>query len=60
FKDAIDKADRIYMTRVHTIIDGDVFFPVIDEKKWKKVSNKDCFADAKHKFDYSFQIWERR
>ena len=59
FKDAIKKADRIYMTRVHTIIDGDVFFPEIDEKKWKKISTRDCFADPKHKFDYSFEIWER-
>lgn len=60
FKDAIKKADRIYMTRVHTIIDGDVFFPEIDEKRWKKVSNRDCFADEKHKFDYSFERWEKR
>ena len=59
FKDTIKKADRIYMTRVHTIIDGDVFFPEIDEKKWKKISTRDCFADPKHKFDYSFEIWER-
>lgn len=60
FKDTINKADRLYMTRVHTIIDGDVFFPEIDEKKWKLLSKKDCFADAKHKFDYSFEIWERQ
>lgn len=59
FKDVINKADRIYMTRVHTLIDGDVFFPEIDVKKWKLVSNKDCFADEKHKYDYSFQLWEK-
>ena len=59
FKDAIKKADRIYMTRVHTIIDGDVFFPEIDEKKWKKLSSRDCHSDEKHKFDYSFEVWER-
>lgn len=59
FKDTIDKADRIYMTRVHTITDGDVFFPEIDKKKWKQVSNRDCFADEKHKYNYSFQLWEK-
>jgi dihydrofolate reductase len=59
FKDAIKKADRIYMTRIHTIIDGDAYFPEIEEKKWKLVSKRDCFADEKHKFDYSFQVWER-
>lgn len=60
FKETIKKADRIYMTRVHTIIDGDVFFPEIDEKKWKLVSKRDCFADAKHRFDYSFETWEKQ
>jgi dihydrofolate reductase len=60
FKDAIKKADRIYMTRVHTIVDGDAFFPEIDEKKWKLHSKRDCFSDAKHKFDYSFEVWDKR
>lgn len=60
FKEVINKADRIYMTRVHTIIDGDVFFPEIDKKKWKQVSNRDCFADDKHKYDYSFELWEKQ
>ncbi len=32
FKEVINKADCIYMTRVHTIIDGDVFFLEIDKK----------------------------
>ncbi|MCW3105653.1 MAG: dihydrofolate reductase [Segetibacter sp.] len=59
FKDTVKKADRIYMTRVHTIIDGDVFFPEIDEKKWKLVSKRDCVADAKHKFNYTFEVWEK-
>ncbi|GEO08602.1 dihydrofolate reductase [Segetibacter aerophilus] len=59
FKDAIKKADRIYMTRIHTILDGDAHFPEIEEKKWKLISKRDCFADEKHKFDYSFEVWER-
>jgi len=47
------------MTRVHTLIDGDVFFPEIDKKKWKLMSNRDCFADEKHKYNYSFELWEK-
>ena len=59
FKEVIGKADRIYMTRVHTVIEGDVFFPDIDPAKWKKVSHRDCFADDKHAFDFSFEVWEK-
>jgi dihydrofolate reductase len=60
FKEAIDKADRIYMTRVHATIDGDVFFPDIDEHKWKLVSKRDCYKDEKHKYDFSFETWEKK
>ena len=53
-------ADRIYMTRVHTVVEGDAFFPVIEEVQWKMVSNRDFQADEKHAYAYSFQVWERK
>lgn len=59
FADTFKKADKIYMTRVHTMIDGDVFFPAINEKEWKLLSAKTCKADEKHAFDYTFELWER-
>lgn len=59
FKEFMPSADKIYMTRVHTILDGDTFFPEIDEKEWKLKSNLDFEADEKHKYSYSFQLWER-
>ena len=59
YRQSIEQADRIYMTRVHATIDGDTFFPVIDESKWRLVSNEDFAADEKHLYAYSFQTWER-
>jgi dihydrofolate reductase len=60
FRDVMDKAQRIYMTRVHTEIEGDVFFPQIDEKKWKLFSKRDCVADEKHAYDFSIELWENK
>jgi dihydrofolate reductase len=60
FKSVMPSADKIYMTRVHTILDGDTFFPEIDDKEWTQRSNMDFEADEKHKYSYSFQLWERR
>lgn len=60
FKEAITTADRIYITRVHAVVEGDVFFPEIDADKWKLVSKRDCFADEKHAYDYTFETWERK
>ena len=59
FKMLFDKAKRIYLTRVDAEPEGDAFFPAIDTNEWKLMSKKDHEADAKHKYNYSFQVWER-
>lgn len=59
FNEVLPKADKVYLTRVHTHIEGDIFFPELD-KNWKLEWNEDHFKDEKHQYDYSFQRWERR
>lgn len=59
FNEVLPKADKVYLTRVHTNIEGDVFFPQLDQD-WKLAWNEDHFKDLKHAFDYSFQRWERK
>jgi dihydrofolate reductase len=60
YEQALPMADTIYLTRVHTILEGDTFFPALDESQWKLFSNDDFSADEKHVFDYSFQLWKRK
>ena len=59
YKQSMDIADVIYITRVHAQLEGDTFFPVIDESKWQLTSNQDFEADEKHAYSYSFQIWKK-
>ncbi len=60
YKEAINIADKIYLTRVHHVFnEADTFFPEIDKTKWKLISNQDYFKDNKHAYNYSFQLWER-
>jgi len=60
FEQSMNIVNRIYITRVHTIIDGDAFYPVIDEPYWERVSSDKHFADDKHAFDYTFEIWQKK
>jgi len=60
FSNYISKADRIYMTRVHTSIDGDIYFPAIDAKKWKVVQSRKMQQDDKHAFNFTFETWEKK
>ena len=59
YKQSIEIADKIYMTRVHAGFEADTFFPEIDERKWQLVANQDFGVDEKHKYAYSFQTWEK-
>ena len=61
FSAALPLADRLYITRVHaTIPDADAFFPDIDHTHWKMVWEEKHLADEQHKYDYTFQQFERR
>ncbi len=60
YKEAFSKASVIYLTRVHTTINGDTFFPLIHEDIWQMVSQEDFTKDEKHLYNYSFQKWERK
>jgi len=60
YKQTMPLVNRIYITRVHAILQGDTSFPVIDEKEWELLSQLDFKADEKHKYDYCFQVWQRR
>ena len=60
YKQTIVIADKIYITKVNTIIDGDVYFPEIDETVWELSFEKNVKADDKNAFDMNFQSWIRK
>lgn len=60
YKQAFEMANKIYLTRVHTNIDGDTFFPKVDETEWQLKSTHDFEANEKHQFAYSFQTWVKK
>jgi len=60
FKQTLDVANKIYYTKIYHSFDGDVFFPKLDESKWKLISQKEMRADEKNKFPFSFCVYERK
>lgn len=56
---AIDLADKIYLTRVHASPEGDTYFPAIDETRWKLASSQEVPKGEKDEYNYAFQIYER-
>ena len=60
FRQTMPLADRIYITRVHAVFEGDTFFPEIEEAEWTLISSNDFATDSKHAYPYSMQVWERK
>ena len=56
---ALPIAQTIYLTRVHTNIEGDTYFPELGTE-WVKASSEPQLADEKHAFDFDFEIWQRK
>lgn len=60
YRDFLPLADRIYLTRVQAEVEGDTYFPEIDEATWRLVSSEHHGADEKHRYAFDVMVFERR
>jgi len=60
YKQALDVADKIELTRVHHEFDADTFFPKIDPSVWKETANTFHKKDEKHDYEFSFLTYEKK
>lgn len=60
YAQALPLADRLYLTLVDIEVEGDAFFPPIDETDWKEVSNEARPADEKNPIPHRFRLLQRR
>ena len=56
---ALPLATRIYLTRVHAVVQGDVCFPLRDFSGWRESDSVAHSADARHAYAMSFVTLER-
>jgi len=59
YKQSIEVADKIELTRVDGNFSADTFFPEIDEKHWHIVDERRFEKDEKHEYNFCFQTFER-
>ena len=55
----LPRAERIYLTRVHAEVEGDVFFPELDPGQWTESQRVEHPRDEGHDFAYSFMTLSR-
>ena len=59
YKQFLPLANKLYLTVVHTEIDGDTYFPEIDESEWKLESSEFKEKDDKNEFSHTYKIYRR-
>lgn len=56
----LPKAGRLHITRVRAEIEGDAFFPSIDEADWELVESESHEASEANEFAFDFRTYERK
>lgn len=59
FRALLPRAGRVHLTRVHASVDGDVRWPGLDAREWRRVSSEAHATDDAHAHAMSFEVWER-
>ena len=60
YQQMMDKADRLYLTHVKAICEGDAWFPKVDMHEWEIVSRQSVSADEKNNYDFDIIEYRRR
>ena len=56
---ALDRVDRLFLTRVHTAPEGDTLFPIIDPRRWRLVASTPMVRGERDSADATFETWVR-
>lgn len=59
YKQALEIANKIELTRVHESFEADTFFPKLDTTVWKETANTFHSKDDNHDHEFSFLTYER-
>jgi dihydrofolate reductase len=59
YREALSRAQRIFLTEVHADIGGDVVFPDLPADAWHETSREEHVADDRHAYPYAFVTLER-
>ncbi len=60
YKVFLPYANKLYLTLVDALLEGDTWFPEWDRNDWSEISRQDHPADDKNEYPYSFIVYQRK
>jgi dihydrofolate reductase len=59
FKQSMSMVDKIYLTKIYHLFEGDVYFPELDASEWKETGRIKGTVDEKNKYEHDFITLEK-
>jgi dihydrofolate reductase len=59
YRSTMEQTNRMYLTEIDAVIEGDTYFPEFDKKIWKEIKRQHHVADERHKFAFDFVVYEK-
>ncbi len=59
YADFLPMTDRIYLTRVDTMIEGDTWLPELAKDEWNLLESESYPASEERAYGFSFEVWVR-
>ncbi|HEV7381630.1 MAG TPA: dihydrofolate reductase [Dyadobacter sp.] len=60
YKQSLSLADKLYITEVNTVTDGDTFFQITDPTQWDEIERTVHQADDRHSFSFNFVNYSKK
>lgn len=59
YRQSLQYASRIYLTRIHHSFDGDAFFPELNPAEWREMTRVKGPVDEKNKYPHDYVTFEK-
>ena len=59
FRRLMPVVDRLYLTQVHGVVEGDIFFPPYDMGEWRELFRQEHSVDERHPLPFTWLILDR-
>lgn len=60
YRQALSIANRIYLTEIQRVFDGDAFFPEFDKTQWRETARERHRTEGDNGFEYHYAIYDRK
>ncbi len=60
YKLGLPHADRLYLTEINAVIEGDTYFPSFDDSQWIETSRIHHDRDERHAYSFDFVIYDKK